>query len=65
MFWSGAWQTYIVEEEGFWHKIHKNTPVEFAATVSVNPVSALRMLNEFVTLKPGKSIFFVYLSNIE
>ncbi|XP_015058017.1 enoyl-[acyl-carrier-protein] reductase, mitochondrial-like [Solanum pennellii] len=52
----GSWQTYMVEEESLWHKIHEDTPIEFAATVSVNPVSALRMLNEFVTLKPGDSI---------
>ncbi|PHT68837.1 putative trans-2-enoyl-CoA reductase, mitochondrial [Capsicum annuum] len=52
----GAWQTYMVEKESFWHKIDKGTPIEYASTVSVNPVSALRMLNEFVTLKPGDSI---------
>ncbi|XP_060168883.1 enoyl-[acyl-carrier-protein] reductase, mitochondrial-like [Lycium barbarum] len=52
----GAWQTYMVEEQSLWHKIDKSTPIEYAATVSVNPVSALRMLNEFVTLKPGDSI---------
>ncbi|XP_009620832.3 enoyl-[acyl-carrier-protein] reductase, mitochondrial-like [Nicotiana tomentosiformis] len=52
----GSWQTYIVQEESMWHKIDKSTPIEYAATVSVNPVSALRMLDEFVTLKPGDSI---------
>ncbi|MCD9641471.1 hypothetical protein HAX54_027666 [Datura stramonium] len=52
----GAWQTYMVEEESLWHKIGKSTPIEYAATVSVNPVSALRMLHEFVTLKPGDTI---------
>lgn len=51
----------MVEEESLWHKIHEDTPIEFAATVSVNPVSALRMLNEFVTLKPGRLIFFCLL----
>ncbi|XP_019257617.1 PREDICTED: probable trans-2-enoyl-CoA reductase, mitochondrial [Nicotiana attenuata] len=52
----GSWQTYIVQEESMWHKIDKSTPIEYAATISVNPVSALRMLDEFVTLKPGDSI---------
>uniref|UniRef100_A0A1U7V3N4 enoyl-[acyl-carrier-protein] reductase n=1 Tax=Nicotiana sylvestris TaxID=4096 RepID=A0A1U7V3N4_NICSY len=52
----GSWQTYIVQEQSMWHKIDKSTPIEYAATVSVNPVSALRMLDEFVTLKPGDSI---------
>lgn len=53
MLCSGSWQTYIVQEQSMWHKIDKSTPIEYAATVSVNPVSALRMLDEFVTLKPG------------
>ncbi|CAN4119018.1 unnamed protein product [Withania somnifera] len=52
----GGWQTYIVEEESLLHKVDKSTPIEYASTVSVNPVSALRMLNEFVTLKPGETI---------
>ncbi|KAK4370388.1 hypothetical protein RND71_009863 [Anisodus tanguticus] len=46
----------VVEEQSLWHKIDKSTRIEYAATVSVNPVSALRMLNEFVTLKTGDSL---------
>lgn len=49
----GTWQTYIVQEESVWHKINKNVPMEYAATVTVNPLTALRMLEDFVQLNPG------------
>ncbi|KAK4370387.1 hypothetical protein RND71_009862 [Anisodus tanguticus] len=52
----GTWQTYVVEDQSLWYKIDKNTPIEYAATVSVNPLSALRMLEDFVALKPGDTI---------
>jgi len=43
----------VVEDQSLWYKIDKNTPIEYAATISVNPLSALRMLEDFVALKPG------------
>ncbi|CAN4119951.1 unnamed protein product [Withania somnifera] len=52
----GTWQTYVVEDQSLWYKIDKSTPIEYAATVSVNPLSALRMLEDFVALKPGDAI---------
>ncbi|KAF3627217.1 putative trans-2-enoyl-CoA reductase, mitochondrial [Capsicum annuum] len=52
----GTWQTYVVEDESLWYKIDKSTPIEYAATVSVNPLSALRMMEDFVALKPGDTI---------
>ncbi|XP_060170215.1 enoyl-[acyl-carrier-protein] reductase, mitochondrial-like [Lycium barbarum] len=52
----GTWQTYVVEDQSMWYKIDKSTPIEYAATVSVNPLSALRMLEDFVVLKPGDTI---------
>lgn len=52
----GTWQTYVVEDQSLWYKIDKSTAIEYAATVSVNPLSALRMLEDFVTLKPGDTI---------
>ncbi|XP_016548523.2 enoyl-[acyl-carrier-protein] reductase, mitochondrial [Capsicum annuum] len=52
----GTWQTYVVEDQSLWYKIDKSTPIEYAATVSVNPLSALRMLEDFVALKPGDTI---------
>lgn len=36
-----------------WQKIDKSTPMEYAATVIVNPLTALRMLEDFVALKSG------------
>ncbi|XP_057954780.1 enoyl-[acyl-carrier-protein] reductase, mitochondrial [Malania oleifera] len=52
----GTWQTYIVKEESVWHKINKDIPMEYAATVTVNPLTALRMLEDFVNLNSGDSI---------
>lgn len=49
----GTWQTYIVKEESVWHKISKDSPIEYAATITVNPLTALRMLQDFVTLNSG------------
>ncbi|XVF05620.1 hypothetical protein REPUB_Repub05bG0188400 [Reevesia pubescens] len=53
---SATWQTYVVKDQDMWHKISKDSPIEYAATVAVNPLSALRMLEDFTTLKPGDSI---------
>lgn len=53
---SGTWQTYIVKEESVWHKISKDSPIEYAATITVNPLTALRMLQDFVTLNSGDCI---------
>ncbi|PKA65890.1 putative trans-2-enoyl-CoA reductase, mitochondrial [Apostasia shenzhenica] len=52
----GTWQTYIVKEESAWHKIIKNVPLEYAATIIVNPLTALRMLEDFVNLTSGDAI---------
>lgn len=53
---SGTWQTYVVKEQSIWHKINKDTPMEYAATITVNPLSALRMLEDFVNLNSGDAI---------
>ncbi|MQL97390.1 hypothetical protein Taro_030083 [Colocasia esculenta] len=52
----GTWQTFVVKEKFFWHKVIKDVPVEYAATITINPLTALRMLEDFVNLKPGDSI---------
>uniref|UniRef100_A0A7C8YHS5 Enoyl-[acyl-carrier-protein] reductase, mitochondrial n=1 Tax=Opuntia streptacantha TaxID=393608 RepID=A0A7C8YHS5_OPUST len=52
----GTWQTYIVKEDSVWHKINKHTPVEYAATVTVNPLTAFRMLQDFVQLNSGDAV---------
>ncbi|XVF68638.1 hypothetical protein PTKIN_Ptkin11bG0017500 [Pterospermum kingtungense] len=53
---SGMWQTYVVKDQDIWHKISKDSPIEYAATVTVNPLTALRMLEDFTTLNSGDSI---------
>ncbi|KAF4354606.1 hypothetical protein F8388_009597 [Cannabis sativa] len=52
----GTWQTYIVKDQSVWHKINKDSPVEYAATVTVNPLTALRMLEDYVALNSGDAI---------
>lgn len=52
----GTWQSYIVKEQNVWHKINKDTPMEYAATVTVNPLTAFRMLQDFVQLNSGDAI---------
>ncbi|CAL4989009.1 unnamed protein product [Urochloa decumbens] len=52
----GTWQTYIVKDENMWHKVRSDVPMEYAATVTVNPLTALRMLQDFVQLNPGDAI---------
>ncbi|XP_044505771.1 enoyl-[acyl-carrier-protein] reductase, mitochondrial-like [Mangifera indica] len=53
---SGTWQTYVVKDQSIWHKINKDSPTEYAATITVNPLTALRMLEDFTTLNSGDSI---------
>ncbi|MBA0794807.1 hypothetical protein Gohar_019099 [Gossypium harknessii] len=53
---SGTWQTYVVKDHDIWHKISKDSPIEYAATVTVNPLTAIRMLEDFTTLSAGDSI---------
>ncbi|XP_051113455.1 enoyl-[acyl-carrier-protein] reductase, mitochondrial [Andrographis paniculata] len=53
---SGTWQTFVVKEQSVWHRIDKSTPMEYAATITVNPLTALRMLEDFVDLKSGDAV---------
>jgi hypothetical protein len=50
---AGTWQTYIVKPEDVWHKVRDDVPLEYTATVTVNPLTALRMLLDFEKLNPG------------
>lgn len=52
----GTWQTYVVKDHSVWHKIDKGSPMEYAATITVNPLTALRMLEDYVTLNSGIAI---------
>lgn len=57
---TGTWQTYIVNDEKVWHKIEKGVPMEYAATITVNPLTALLMLEHCVTLNSGTgNVFFL------
>ncbi|KAI3919395.1 hypothetical protein MKW92_011847 [Papaver armeniacum] len=51
----GTWQTYIVKEASAWHKINKNVPLDLASTVTVNPLTALLLLDDFAKVN-GKNI---------
>ncbi|XP_052190572.1 enoyl-[acyl-carrier-protein] reductase, mitochondrial isoform X2 [Diospyros lotus] len=53
---SGTWQTYVVKDQNVWHRIDKDTPIEYAATITVNPLTALRMVEDFANLKSGDAI---------
>ena len=59
LFCLGTWQTYVVKDQSVWHKINKESPMEYAATITVNPLTALRMLEDFITLNPGTGISLV------
>ncbi|PON53207.1 Alcohol dehydrogenase superfamily, zinc-type [Trema orientale] len=52
----GTWQTYIVKDQSVWYKINKDSPMEYAATITVNPLTALRMLEDFINLNSGDAI---------
>ena len=56
-FFIGTWRSVLVAGAEHFIKISKNIPVEMAATISVNPTTAYRMMKAFVPLKPGKRLF--------
>ena len=58
VFCLGTWQTYIVKDQDVWHKINQDSPMEYAATITVNPLTALKMLEDFVTLNSG-TVFLI------
>ena len=58
---SGTWCRYHILPEEQLIKLPSDVPVEFAATVSVNPCTAYRMLKDFKDLKPGLKIDFLLL----
>lgn len=60
------WQTYVVKEQNVWHKINKSIPLEYAATITVNPLTALLMLEGFVDLSSGttKAVFIIFYQNM-
>jgi NADPH:quinone reductase-like Zn-dependent oxidoreductase len=49
----GTWRTQALAEESALLKVSSDIPVEYAATIGVNPCTAYRLLKDFVDLKPG------------
>jgi len=52
----GTWRTYGVFKENDWQKFPNDIKPEYAATISVNPCTAFRLLEDFVSLKEGDVI---------
>ncbi|KAG8225587.1 hypothetical protein J437_LFUL002106 [Ladona fulva] len=52
----GTWRTHAVSKERNFIKIPNTIGVADAATLSVNPCTAYRMLKDFVPLKPGETV---------
>lgn len=52
----GTWRSQGVAEETQLLKVPNDIPPEYAATISVNPSTAYRMLSDFVDLQPGEAV---------
>eukprot|EP00879_Flechtneria_rotunda_P013891 GHRR01014507.1.p1 GENE.GHRR01014507.1~~GHRR01014507.1.p1 ORF type:complete len:309 (+),score=91.20 GHRR01014507.1:1264-2190(+) len=52
----GTWRSSGVFAATDWHKVPSDTPVEAAATLCINPPTALCMLEQFVDLQPGDTV---------
>eukprot|EP00286_Rhodomonas_abbreviata_P009816 CAMPEP_0181342252 /NCGR_PEP_ID=MMETSP1101-20121128/30892_1 /TAXON_ID=46948 /ORGANISM="Rhodomonas abbreviata, Strain Caron Lab Isolate" /LENGTH=134 /DNA_ID=CAMNT_0023453679 /DNA_START=185 /DNA_END=585 /DNA_ORIENTATION=+ len=52
----GTWRQEAAAEESALVKVANDIPAPYAATLSVNPASAYRMLRDFVDLSPGEVI---------
>eukprot|EP00039_Didymoeca_costata_P004064 m.71150 g.71150 ORF g.71150 m.71150 type:complete len:357 (-) comp12215_c0_seq4:2536-3606(-) len=52
----GTWRTHLVGSEDDLLRVPSDIPSVLAATMSVNPCTALRMLEDFETLKEGDTI---------
>merc|ERR1719483_1423012 len=50
---TGTWRSHAVTTDDNWIKIRNDIPAISAATMMVNPCTALRMLLDFVPLSPG------------
>jgi Alcohol dehydrogenase GroES-like domain len=49
----GTWRDYVVSKEENWHVVSSDLPLADAATLLINPGTALLMLENFVDLKEG------------
>lgn len=52
----GTWRSHLILPKEIILKIPKNLGLAEAATLTVNPCTAFRMLRDFTTLKPGDTI---------
>lgn len=52
----GTWRTEALAHGDAVLPVAKDIPIEAAATISVNPCTALRMLHDFVQLQPGDAV---------
>lgn len=52
----GTWRTHGIFPERFWFRIPKDLPIATAATMVINPPTAVRLLSEFVTLEEGDTL---------
>ena len=62
--YEGTWRATVVESSENFIRINPNVPMNFAATVQVNPPTAYRMLKDFVHLSPGMYVCVCTLSVI-
>lgn len=57
--WAGTWRTEAVLAENDVISLPNDIPLLSAATLGVNPCTALRMLSDFEDLKPGNMQIFL------
>lgn len=52
----GTWRTHGVFQDRHWHRIPADIPIGTAANMVINPPTAIRLLEEYVTLEPGDTV---------
>ena len=57
---AGTWREMVVAPEKRFVKIDSGIGLDVAATLTVNPPTAYRMLKDFVNLEPGMYVVWVY-----
>lgn len=55
--YTGTWRTLLVSNARHFMKIDDGVPLQTAATIFINPLTAYRMLKSFVNLVPGRSLY--------
>jgi trans-2-enoyl-CoA reductase len=52
----GTWRTFGCFEQNHWYRIPSDIPLSTAATMCINPPTALRLLEEFIDLQAGDAL---------